>query len=179
MHQRPLALLTHLAVPLISATLIGCSLLLGNVRPVEEKSETYSHLNLSQLDAIWESQSTESDIEYQSKKTSSTISLNSTCRESWKKDPPTLETSVRQLTLGFSEVENREAVVKTLGEVPALQTTFLGNLSNKRVNVQLVTIQKSGCLYDLVHIAPAHLAPEVSNREQAQFNQFVETLKLK
>jgi hypothetical protein len=92
-----------LALPLLGSLLLlvtqsGCGLLLGNVKPVDEKSEDYGVLDLSRTKPDeWtkldpsdlsdsepgesDKSSTEvSDTVFQSRKTAATISLNSACR---------------------------------------------------------------------------------------------------
>src|SRR4051812_47677682 len=84
---------------LASATISGCALI-GNVKPVAEKSESYGVMDLSKENPEWvkldtsetrsgenssggsqETETTEvSDVAYQSKRNASIISLNSACR---------------------------------------------------------------------------------------------------
>ena len=69
----------------------GCSILVGNVRPIETKSNGYRYDDLSQASG-WVKKSTKaddthrsnelSDIVFQSQTTAAIISLNSACRES-------------------------------------------------------------------------------------------------
>lgn len=95
-------LFSRMALVLIFALLqSGCGLLLGNVKPVDEKSESYGVLDLSkskpgewtrldptkvaeperpEANSAGNSSSEVSDAVYQNKKTAATISLNSACR---------------------------------------------------------------------------------------------------
>src|SRR4051794_35973237 len=66
----------------------GCSLFIGNVKPIEEKSDKYGILDLSKINSAWvrldpkmpQSESGISDVVFQLHGTGSIISLNSACK---------------------------------------------------------------------------------------------------
>ena len=104
-------LLVHSWVPFLVLLLsqTGCSVFFGNVKPIAQKSTSYEVLDLSTNNPEWEKISKKeaepgiSDLAFQSKKTKSIISLNSTCKtipeESEKKK--NLRELTRELLLGF------------------------------------------------------------------------------
>src|SRR5689334_22833806 len=81
-------------ITLIFAAMVfsSCSVLVGNVKPVDEKSENYGVADLSKENADWvrvegeksaksaETNTEVADVAFQSKQTASIISLNSACR---------------------------------------------------------------------------------------------------
>lgn len=81
----------------------GCSLLIGNIKPVTEKNSTYKHTDLS---APWKKISIndsidQSDITYQNGDTESTISINSSCRKDEKYSSHSLKDLADVLLMGF------------------------------------------------------------------------------
>lgn len=184
-------LLPSLALALLSLTSAGCGILLGNVRPVDEKSESYGILDLSQDNKDWQKldpadsnegstrEETElkpteiSDVAYQSKKTASIISLNSACRPNQEKQDLREATSL--LLLGINDVTLREEKGLKVQKYPGLETTIQGRLNNEDMKLRTVVIQRENCIFDLMYIARPH-----HFEEQTQaFSKFVSSLRLK
>ena len=184
--------LLFLSLPTLLILASGCGILVGNVRPVNEKSETYGVADLSQENKDWQKldsaskgvdptdpnvTSTEvADVAYQSKKTASIISINSACRPAQASaQNDNLHNDTNLLFLGFGEVTLREEKPMTLQNLPALQTTVQGKLNGEPMKVRTIVMRRSSCLYDLMYVAtPVHFA-----ENEAEFSHFIASLKLK
>lgn len=182
----------------------GCGLLIGNVKPVEEKSEQYGVLDLSYSNPDWvklpEDELPEEDagpekgtqkghekdkegapstavpdVAYQSQKTSSIISLNSVCRPANKTFEPDLREVSRLLTLGFTQVTLREQRDLTVGGRPALETTVRGKLNGVPTMLRTVVVHHDDCVYDMVYVA----RPPLFESQERDFTRFVSSLRLK
>ncbi len=175
-----------LTLPLIS----GCSVLIGNVKPVEEKSENYRITDLSKLGGDWMklanstapegggdkgTSDSSADLSYQSKLTSSIISLNSACRPENQEQSENLQEFSRLLFLGITEVTQKEERKAEVDHVPALQTTLEGKLNGETTKLRTVVVRKAGCVYDLMYIA----RPERFSEREEDFTRFVSSLKLR
>jgi hypothetical protein len=161
----------------------GCALV-GNVKPIDEKSETYQVDDLSKGLGDWtklppqsggSSDSSSSDVAFQSQKTASIISLNSACRPSFETEHRDLKTFTNLLFLGISEVTQRNERDLTLQSVPALETTLKGKLNDEEMMLRTVVLQRGECVYDLMYVSrPEHFA-----ENEADFSRFVDSLKLR
>lgn len=173
----------------VSLTLLqGCGVLVGNVKPLSERSEGYKVEDLSQADKNWvkiksqdsnseddpETVSGVSDAAYQSKTTSSVISINSACRGEGDKQHTSLREFSNLLFLGMTEIKDREEIVKEIQGVPALQTTLKGNMNGQKVTVRAVVLRKKTCIYDLMYIAQ----PDKFSTQESVFSRFVDSLRL-
>jgi hypothetical protein len=167
--------------------LSGCSLLFGSIKPTEEKSNTYTLLNLSKLAPTeWEqlssqsqinddtASSEESDISFQSKKTGAIISINSACRANRKK-VPALKELTEELLLGFVDSQERVEKEIQVSSTPALMTTLEGTLNQKSTKVRTVVLLRGSCVYDLMYIAK----PQSFKIHEEVFQQFFQSLNLK
>jgi hypothetical protein len=177
----------------LGAPLAGCSVLVGNVRPVDQKSQTYGVVDLGKANPDWvrlepakgdkpaNLDSTDlPDVAYQSKKTASIISLNSACRN----DPENPDEDLRALTnlllLGITDATLRqEEPLMLAGDTPALQTTVEGRLAGdnqgKRMSLRTIVMKRGHCDYDFVYMA----RPENFNSQEPDFAQFVASLRVK
>lgn len=178
----------------IAVTQPGCSLFFGNVKPVEEKSDSYGIQDLSKVNSDWirldpaatpsnhstvdapPPESGISDVVFQSKKSASIISLNSACNR-YKKVPqaPDLKALTRELFLGLSDTHHQEQVPLQIQNTPALQTTIEGKLNGEAMKLRTVVLQRSHCVYDLMYIA----RPDRFSENEATFSQFVSSLRLR
>jgi hypothetical protein len=184
-----LALLTTLLL-----TQSACGIFLGNVKPVDEKSQDYGVMDLSKVDPDWvklppaaqqpeETQkdpnvtSTEvADIAFQSKRTSSIISINSACRESYKVRAPTLQTLTHELLLGFTDIKTQmERDVMIQQKYPALETTVQGKINDEETKLRTIVLRRNNCVYDLTYVA----RPERFADQEPVYINFVESLRLK
>ena len=161
----------------------GCNLLVGNIKPVDEKSSTYSILDLSSLGPEWvktgaKTESSDSGVPdevYQSQKTSSVISVNSVCKSYKPDQQQDLNELTHQLLLGISEITSREDKKLIIDRVPALQTTIQGKLNNETVLFRTVVLQKNNCIYDLIYVSK----PDHFKINEGDFSKFVSSLRLR
>jgi hypothetical protein len=179
-------------------TLQGCGLLVGNVRPVDEKSDDVDYLNITREFPDWKKLSAppreigdtqdpdttdQFDVAFQRPTTSSVISLNSACRPSQKwGDTQNQEQQVlrlkevtQQLLLGFSGVSNREERLTQLDGGLALETTMQGRMADRTVKIRAVVSRRGDCVYDLMYIS----RPDTFGTDEPAFARFVASLKLR
>lgn len=170
----------------------GCGVLIGNVKPVEEKAENYGVLDLAKVSPDWtrldpsktladhtaaeETSPTEiADVAFQSKSTSSIISLNSACRKFPETPPQDLRTLTNLIFLGITDITLRQEEPLTIQNKPALQTTIEGKLGGESMKVRSVVLRRENCIYDLVYLA----RPQTFEQGVHDFSQFVASLKVK
>ncbi|MCM2277274.1 MAG: hypothetical protein NDJ89_04305 [Oligoflexia bacterium] len=177
----------------LGATLLlqGCALLIGNIKPVEEKSRSYGVMDLAQAKpGEWkrlspekvapETSSTEiSDVAYQSKATSAIISLNSACRPGGpdsQADRRDLQTLTNLLFLGISDVTQRvESGIELQGSIPALQTILQGRINGEEMKLRTVVFRKDSCVFDLVYMS----RPRNFEQHDGDFSHFIASLRVK
>lgn len=168
--------------------LSACGVLIGNVKPVAEKSETYHILDLSNEDPDWTKvdsvqpqQTTDdgsiTDVSFQSKKTASTITLNSTCRDTLRFRSQSLSSYTKSLFLGLSNIDYKQEkeTIMVKNGIKALQTTVRGKLNNEPVMLRAIVFKNDNCLYDLLYVA----RPQYFKSQEAIFQKFSESLVLK
>lgn len=163
----------------------SCSVLVGNVKPVAEKSDEYKVLKLSKVNSDWKllpqeaseepEKDKNSDVAYQSTKTSSIISLNTACRPNIETDNRSLSSYSNMLFLGVTHVKSRVEKEYIHDGIPALETTLHGNLNEEEMKLKTVVIKKADCLYDLMYIS----RPKYFDSEEKVFSEFANSLKLK
>jgi hypothetical protein len=161
----------------------GCAIV-GNVTPVDEKSETYQVVDLSKGSSEWSklppqagasSDTSSSDVAYQSQKTASIVSLNSACRPTFETEHRDLKTFTNLLFLGISDITQRDEREFKLQGLPALETTLKGRLNNEEMMLRTVVLRRGECVYDLMFVArPEHFA-----ENETDFAHFVDSLKLR
>ncbi|MGK5081680.1 hypothetical protein WDW37_00120 [Bdellovibrionota bacterium FG-1] len=183
-----LALLGMAAAPILS----GCGLLIGNVRPVDEKSDQYGVIDLAkEKPPIWdrldpaqadaehrdhENTSTEvSDVAFQAKHAPSIIALNSACRPTVETQDKSLQELTHELLLGISDISERNEQNLTVQATPALKTTLEGKMNSKPIKVSCVVLRRKACVYDLLYMSP----PEYFTETESDFDHFVASLRLK
>jgi hypothetical protein len=162
----------------------GCSTLIGNVKPVDEKAEHYRILDLeSENDRLWkklpsEKTSTESsevsDVVFQTLDHRAIISLNSACREieaSTKKLPGIAQ----ELTLGFTDVEVIDEKWTEVNHRTAYQKTLEGKFERQKTKIRVVVIAADKCVYDFSYIASPNLFPA----HEKDFTRFVNSLSFR
>jgi hypothetical protein len=173
-------------------TLSSCSTLVGNVKPVDEKSKGYQIIEPSsaawtkldptslvsdkaKFDPKSSAYSSEvTDISFQSKKTAAIISLNSSCREG-RAEEKNLDLIARELLLGITDITLRTDQTLSIDNTPALQTTVQGKIAGSLTKIRTVVISKSGCIFDLMYVS----SPERFKAHEEDFNRFVSSLRLR
>lgn len=182
MRHTPLVLIIFLISLGISSS--GCGVLIGNVKPVSEKSEDYSAMDLSQKRPKWkrlpsavsdEEGTRTSDASYQSTETASVISLNSSCRASLLEDARDLRSFTDLLLLGISDVRDREERQLKLQKQDALQTTLTGKMNGQDIRLRAIVLREQDCVYDLMYVAK----PKTFDVEAKEFSDFVDSFRLK
>jgi len=191
--MRTFTLLALLSLHLMMLTGCGTGFIIGNTKPVDEKSESYGVMDLSKGNPDWikldpksvdinstsqdaATTSTEiSDVAFQSKGTAAIISLNSACRESKEYENKDLRTLTNVLLLGAADVTLRDEKEITVSANPALQTTIEGKINSEKIMLRTVVIKRRNCVYDLVYVA----RPQTFDAHVEDFSHFVASLRLK
>jgi hypothetical protein len=175
----------------------GCSVVVGNVKPLDEKSTVYGVMDLSSKDPDWkkldptktaaQSESVKvqdvsptevSDVAYQSQSTASIISLDSACREINTAKPypeRDLKTLTDLLLLGITDVTYRAERGLEVQNTPGLETTIVGKLNNEPMELRTVVLKRQNCVYDLVYMA----RPRYFEKQLPDFSHFVASLRLR
>jgi hypothetical protein len=169
----------------------GCGLLIGNVKPVDEKSDQYGMADLSKENPkVWtrltpaqegadgrdpETTATEvPDMAFQSSKTAAVISINSSCR-SGSAESKDLKALTNQLLFGISDISRRVEKDLAVQNTPALETTLQGRMNGNEIALRSVVLKRRACVYDLLYMAP----PSNFAENEPEFNHFVASLRLK
>jgi hypothetical protein len=185
----------YVSLLVILLTFNSCSTLVGNVKPIDEKSTDYGVLDLAReqpdkwkrLDVsklrpkdakIGTSEKAFAaeitDIAYQSIKTSAIISLNSSCREG-RVSIPDLEPYLRELLLGMTNVTEREEKPRDVNGVSGREGIAAGKMAGQQTKIHAIVLGEESCLYDLMYISRPDLYPI----HEADFNRFVSSLRLR
>lgn len=173
---------------LLSVLSAGCGVLFGNVKPVTEKSTSvvsarfpveaseWKRLELQSIasDEKETAQNAAPDLAYQSSRTSSVISLNSSCRPSVK-DETNLEVFTHEPFLGVTGISFREQKETRVSGEPAIETTIQGILEGEETRMRSVVVRKDMCLYDLLLVARPRHFPD----DEGIFGKFVSSLRLR
>lgn len=167
--------------------------MIGNIKPIDEKSEAYGVLDLSKqrpeewqrldLSAVADSKDPDakatevSDVVYQSKKNASTISLNSACRQNaqYSDSLKGLRDLSNLLFFGISDIMQRDENQLSIQGTPALQTTVRGKIKSEDIMIRTVVLHRHSCIYDMVYLTP----PDRFKNNETDFSQFVASLRLK
>jgi hypothetical protein len=119
--RMPLKTATRAALAVALAFFSSCGLLIGNTKPVAEKSDSYQVADLSERGTDWRKLPQEtpdpdagptndaSDLAFQSQKTASIISLNSACRPSFETEGKDLRGFTNLLFLGIADITHRRS----------------------------------------------------------------------
>lgn len=162
----------------------SCSVLVGQIKPVEEKAPTPSAMiPVHELDSQWRPVQMEShseahddipDATWQSRKTAAVISLNSACRQNVDNegDLKTITTNLLSAWRSLKIESQKEIIVS---HHTGLETTAMGFYLNRTRRFQVVVVKTSSCVYDLLY-----LSPPVSFKEDLPlFQKFRDNLNLK
>ncbi len=179
---------------LLTAALPGCALsrlIFGDEKPVDEKSESWGILDLSQVNEAWKKvdsvaigrQAAEqegrppeiSDVTFQHATYASIIALNSACRRAQDPISNDRKTLTTQLLLGITEPAQREEEEIRVSGLPGLQTTVRGGAGGESMRIRTVVVKRERCVYDLIFISK----PEHFDKNSEDFSKFVSSLKLK
>lgn len=110
---------------------------------------------------------TNADHLWQSRRTGNTIAINSACLEKNKEDLSSLEHGILE---GVDHVNQVKEEKITVDGAPAERTHAEGKTEGVPISIELVTIKKENCTYDL-----AYVARTVTYKSELEvFNKFVE-----
>jgi hypothetical protein len=182
----PASLLLIPALLLAPILLNSCSILVGQVKPVEEKAPTAKLIGVDQMHPEWKSLALNSanpkathpddipDLAWQSSKTAAVISLTSACRQNGDEDIGMSEfTSILLSQWRNLKIESQTDLV--VSGRPALQTTAEGIYLNRHRKFQTVVVKTDSCIYDVLYLSPL----KSFSQELAVFHDFRDSLKLK
>lgn len=176
-------------------TLASCSTIVGNVKPVDEKSDRYQIIDLSkEQPLVWRNldaaqllpkdaqignnsdafSSEVTDFAVQSRKTAAIISLNSACRKG-RGSLNDLKPYLNELFLGITDITERSEATPIVAGVPALEGVVAGKMAGEKTKIRAIVLSKSDCVYDLMYIS----RPDRFPTHEADFNRFVSSLRLR
>lgn len=174
-------LLTIALAPLLS----GCGILIGNTKPVAEKSDHYLVVELHKKNKNWikvpheknetHDDNSQSDVIYQSRVTATIISLNSTCRRRFEIQGLDLTGYTNTLLLGFTDVTARSQTLIKVSSYLALKTVLEGKIDNQSMKIQAIVLRSHTCIYDLMYVSK----PQHFMQDSEVFARFVASLRIK
>jgi hypothetical protein len=177
-------------IPALFASLLalnGCSILVGQVRPVDKKADSEKLLDVSKIDPDWKKLKQDQahanaedipDAAWQSSKTAAIISLNSACRQSsaeGNEEPTDLRSITETLLSQWRSLKVKNERELIVSGYPALETTAIGFYLNQTRKFQTVAIKTSSCVFDLIFLSPV----ETFDQEISVFQKFRDSLKFK
>lgn len=175
-----------LSVSLIS----GCSvskLLVGQVDPVDQKSNSLVLTPVELIDADWtrienSESSTSNDLPdraWQSTKTASVISLNSACRQKNAEVDGYAGMNLKEINSDilspWRKLENKKEREFTFSGYPAYETTAEGIYYQRKRKFQTLIVKTPTCVYDLIFLSP----PDSFKQDLAVFQKFRDKLLIK
>ncbi len=151
-----------LILPLFAFFLGSCSILVGHVKPVEEKAVNGSAgaailepLGWKKVDlrAGSDADSDSPDAAWQSGKTSAVISLSSACRSSSNKLRGVGEVTDFLLSQwdSLTILSRKDLLFRGF---PAQETTAIGTYLGNERKIRTFVLRTPGCTYDLVFLGP-------------------------
>jgi len=166
----------------VAVSISGCGLLIGNVKPLSQKSNNYDVMNLSKnsnwIDISENSESSDdtslSDFAYQSSETESVIALNSACREQKNRSEKSLKEFTDLLLLGVSKVSERTERPMTIENLDALETNIIGQVDSRTVKMQTIVLKSKSCVFDFLYLS----TPANFSKEHSVFSSFVASFRL-
>ncbi len=151
---------------LLTLPATGCSVLLGNIRPVEERAALPAEANAPNLlPQPWlgvtnqgegrteTPKPTEPEFNFQNQETGSTIAYTSGCRHSYLTSTPQLRRIAEALGSGLTQIERRQQSEILISGIPALQTTLSGRAAGSAVVIHNVLLATSGCIHDVTLVS--------------------------
>ena len=183
LHRLPLLLVTTLSL----LSLCNCSILVGQVKPVEEKSLDKKMISVSEINSSWhilnQSKKEENaeaipDAAWQSNISNSIIAIDSACRNQNIKGYDE-SSDLHELTDNLlSQWRNLKVISEKptlLSGFPALETTAIGLYLNETRKFQTITVKSPSCSYDLIFLSQVN----TFDQELSVFLKFRDNLKLK
>jgi hypothetical protein len=157
----------------------GCSILIGNVKPVEERSQSYTPHYNSSKSAHWVTVSSlegrkpsadQPDYLIRRKGNMSTIATASRCRGS----------SIDQGwfgwdALGLEDVESTGKRARKVGAVDATESDAVGRLDEVQLKLRLVEVELKGCEYRFLFFSES----DSFERDSQEFEAFLKSVQFK
>lgn len=168
-----------------SVFLNACSVLVGQVKPVEEKASATQLTPIDHISPNWKQLELHSavsnegaddipDSAWQSTRSAAVISLNSACRQNRDESSELKDFTSNLLSQWRNlKIESQNNII--VSGKPALETTAEGIYLNRHRKFQTVVVKTQTCLYDLIYLSPV----KTFNQELGVFHQFRDSLKLK
>jgi hypothetical protein len=165
----------------------GCSVLVGQVKPVDEKASEEAIINkvpdLASIDPDWKkivlaatfstSEDTP-DAAWQSQKTAAVISINSACSQ-LNDERSSVAYVTTSLLSQWRHLKIIHQADTKLSGYPALETTAEGYYLNRTRKFQTVAVKTTTCVYDLIYLSPVNSF----DQELSAFQKFRDNLVLK
>jgi len=173
--------LPYLAVFLF---LNGCSVLVGQVKPVEEKAPKVPFTDVSVIAPGWKrleipaktkSADDIPDAAWQSGTTAAVISLNSACRQAPDDDRTDLKEVTRIILSQWDNLTIISEEAKTLSGLPAWETAAEGKYLGRERKFETMVVKTPTCVYDLIYLSPV----KTFAQELSVFQRFRDSLNLK
>ena len=161
----------------------ACSVLVGQVKPVEEKAtltptkkDIFPSEDWKKLDIQSGTHSNEDipDAAWQSHVSGAVISLNSVCRQRFDEEGD-LKRVTKMLLSQWDNLKVEKERSFVVSNFQALETTAHGNYLNRDRKFQTVVVKSPSCVYDLVYLSPV----ESFDQELSVFQKFRDNLNLK
>ena len=160
----------------------NCSVLVGQVKPVEEKAPRVPYTEVNVISPKWRRLDIQGrknaedipDAAWQSSSTAAVISLNSACRQN-----PDEHIDLKEVTQILLSQWDKLTVMKesetVISGFPALETEAIGKYLGRNRKFKTTVVKTATCVYDLVYLSPVKTFPE----EVSIFDQFRDSLNLK
>lgn len=163
----------------------SCSILVGQVKPVEEKAPTPQFAAIDQRHPDWKRLELHSatsvenpddipDSAWQSNKTAAVVSLTSACRKNNDGDMGLRDFTANLLSQWRNLNVDTQREIK-VSNYPALETTAEGIYLNRLRKFQTVVVKSKSCMYELVYLSQT----KTFSQEIAVFQEFRDSLNLK
>lgn len=162
----------------------GCSILVGTVRPLEEKAVNSPTSGMPDSTSDWKRLEIESsaqshtdipDAAWKSPDTSAVISINSVCDRSKKRNRESLKSVTQTLLSQWDRLHVLSETPHTLSGFPALSTVAEGMYSGEARKFKITIVKSPSCIYDLVLVGPTGSF----ERDLSVFQSFHDNLILK
>ena len=177
---------TLTVVFLALSSLTGCSLshlLVGDISPVDQKSDKILVVPVETLDHNWKRINSETpetvtetpDRAWQSTKTAAIISLNSACRKNNSDHDQNLKEITTDMLNQWEITGTKTEREITISGFAALETTAEGMFFSKKRKFQTIVVKTSTCVYDLIYLS----SPKSFTQDLGLFQKFHDKLILK
>jgi hypothetical protein len=162
----------------------GCSILVGTVKPLEEKAVNSSTSGMPDSTSGWKRLQIESsaqshtdipDAAWKSPLTSAVISINSVCDRSKKRSRESLKSVTQTLLSQWDRLQILTETQHVLSGFPAMSTIAEGIYSGESRKFKITIVKSPSCIYDLVLVGPTGSF----ERDLSVFQSFHDNLILK